>query len=202
MKIHLIEDDKGKAICGRGATGSDTAEESKVTCKLCKRVLKKRIADEIDDAAEPKSAGQPMAYGTAEELQEAIDLYFYELEDRDETGKVINRNTPLISGLAYALNIETRTLVNYEKREEYFPIIKRAKQKVEMDLERRLHGTAATGAIFGLKANFRWPDSNKVDHTSSDGSMTPKANGEPLTKEDILAELEKRGLPASVFDEK
>ncbi|BDF60171.1 hypothetical protein CE91St37_03210 [Christensenellaceae bacterium] len=63
-----------------------------------------------------------------------------------------------MSGLANGLDVDRKTLLNYGEREEFFPTIKRARQKVEQWWEERLANPAATGAIFNLKNNFDWKD--------------------------------------------
>jgi len=90
-----------------------------------------------------------MAFPTPELLQEAVDSYF------DSLGE---GQPPTISGLAYHLDIDTRSVINYENRDGFFPIIKRAKQRVEQVLEQRLYEQGPTGAIFNLKCNFNWND--------------------------------------------
>jgi hypothetical protein len=47
------------------------------------------------------------------------------------------------------------------------------------------HGDCRTAAIFWSKTRMGWRETNHVDHTSSDGSMTPK--GVP---EDVLSALD------------
>lgn len=76
-----------------------------------------------------------------------------------------------------------RTLWNYLATKFDFDTIKR----VESMLEARLvtngvnNKTNATMTIFTLKNNYNWTDKIQTDHTSSDGSMTPKA---PKTMDD------------------
>lgn len=200
VKIHFIDNEGDKkAVCGRESAGHESTYESKINCKLCKRVLKKRISDAEQEAKETV-LGRPLVFKTTEALQKAVDDYFNGLITKDEKGKVISTVTATVAGLALALDIETRTLVNYEKKEKFFPIIRRAKQRIEVVNEIALHKPGSSGAAFNLKVNFGWVDVNRVDHTSSDGSMTP--GKEALTEEEIKAELEKRGLPLSVFKEK
>ena len=106
--------------------------------------------------------GRPMKYPTPELLQEAVDLYFESLVQVDEeTGETL-RTPPTVSGLAYALDMETETVRAYGEKDKFSAIIKRAKQQVEIALEGRLYGTAPTGAIFNLKCNFNYRDSDDV----------------------------------------
>lgn len=94
-------------------------------------------------------AGRPPKYTSAEQMQADIDAYFATCNEE---------NPPLISGLAYALDMTTQNLRNYEERDEFFTTIKRAKQRVEMAFEKRLNSGACTGSIFWLKNNAGWKD--------------------------------------------
>lgn len=140
-------------------------------------------------AVEAKKTGRPPKYETPEEMQEAIDLYFLvcksnQREDATlleglppeqlEMIKEIEDVVPTVSGLSYTLGMSTEALRNYQDKDMFLATVKRAKQRIEMNLEQRLAGQAVTGVIFNLKNNFGWKDKQEVDNTSSDGSMTPK----------------------------
>jgi len=47
-------------------------------------------------------------------------------------------------------------------------------------------------AMFYLKTQAGWRETNHIDHSSTDGSMTPKRE---FTEAEILAEIKRRGLP-------
>lgn len=99
--------------------------------------------------------GRPLKIKKVDELKNKINEYF-EKCDKD--------NRPYtITGLALALDIDRDTLLNYEKKEEYFGTIKRAKQKVEEQLEISLYGNSVTGIIFNLKNNFGWKDKQEIE---------------------------------------
>ena len=100
--------------------------------------------------------GRPKKYSKEEELQRAIDNYFKDCDKKEKPYTM--------SGLAYALNIDRKTLLNYSKDEEFFPTIKKAKQKVEQQLEENaLTGKGnSTFTIFNLKNNFEWKDNVEV----------------------------------------
>ena len=108
--------------------------------------------------------GRPSKWTSVEAMQSAIDNYFADCEENEE---------PLtISGLAYALDMTTETLRAYGEKDQFSVTVKKAKQKVEAFIERRLLGTGqAAGAIFNLKNNFGWKDKTEVDnkHDISDG---------------------------------
>lgn len=71
-----------------------------------------------------------------------------------------------MSGLAESLDIDRITLINYGKRDLFFTLIKKAKQKVERQLEENaLIGKGnATFTIFNLKNNYGWRDTVEVDN--------------------------------------
>jgi hypothetical protein len=125
--------------------------------------------------SEDKNAGgRPLKYQTAEEMQKVIDDYFDYCDNRikyvfskvrDEAVEMIAPEPYTIAGLAYHLDMDRRTLLDYSNRDEFLPTIKRAKSRVAMDVERRLMEGAGAGAIFNLKNNFGYTDVSQVDGT-------------------------------------
>jgi hypothetical protein len=114
-----------------------------------------------------------LKFKTAKELEAAIEEYFAWCDNRvrsvyiKEAGDNVPISDPApytMSGLAYALGIDRRTLLDYSKRESFFPLVKAARQKVENDVETRLmEGKNQAGAIFNLKNNFAWVDKTEQD---------------------------------------
>lgn len=98
-----------------------------------------------------------LKYKDEKELSKGIEEYF---EDCDKREKPYT-----MSGLANWLGITRQTLINYGKGEKYFTLIKKAKEKVQQQIEENiLDGTFNTTAgIFNLKANYKWDDGNKVN---------------------------------------
>jgi len=96
---------------------------------------------------------RPKIYDSVEEMEKDIEDYFANCDEK--------RKPYTISGLAYALDMDRRTLLNYSKDEKFFPTIKKAKLKIEQQLEENaLIGEAnATFTIFNLKNNYGWKDS-------------------------------------------
>ena len=96
--------------------------------------------------------GRPRAFNSVEELEGKINDYF----------EYCNKeNKPYtMSGLAYYLDVDRKTIVNYTKDEEYFPTIKRARDRVQMQLEENalMNISNSTFTIFNLKNNFDWKD--------------------------------------------
>lgn len=101
--------------------------------------------------------GRPLSFKTPEELENAVNQYFAECE--------VKEKPKTMSGLALALGIDRRTLVNYSDKEDYFPTIKKARQIVEQQNEEMLVSGkgSATGIIFNMKNNFGWVDKTEVE---------------------------------------
>lgn len=121
--------------------------------------------------------GRPLKIKTLEELQKKIDEYFEYCDNRlvqgydnktNEQFAYISPEPYTMSGLALSLGISRRTLINYKRRYGFFPTIKKAKRKVEADMERRLldRNTFTPGLIFALKNNYQWKDKLEQDVTS------------------------------------
>lgn len=108
---------------------------------------------------ENNKTGRPKAFATPEDMQTAINRYFARCRAEDKP--------TTIEGLAVAIGVDRRTLLNYEKRagyEAFFPTVKFAKDRVLADMvERGLGGyNNATLTIFLLKNNNGYED--KYDH--------------------------------------
>ena len=103
--------------------------------------------------------GRPKAFKSVKEVEEKINSYFNYCEEKEKPYTM--------SGLAYYLGIDRKTLLNYSKNEEYFHTIKKARDKVQMQLEECLYRLGNnSGVIFNLKNNFDWKD--KIEHSSSE----------------------------------
>lgn len=105
-------------------------------------------------------AGRPRAFKNAEEVKSKIDAYFNYCEEKEKPYTM--------SGLAYYLEISRQTLVNYSYKDEYFDTIKKARDKVQMQLEENALSNKAnpTFTIFNLKNNFDWKDKVEVKNTN------------------------------------
>jgi len=98
-------------------------------------------------------AGNPPLYNNPKDLQSKIDSYFTE-----------DNVKPTISGLAYHLGFESRqSFYDYEERIKFSYTIKRARLKIEMSYESKLHGNNVAGPIFALK-NMGWKDVQGVEY--------------------------------------
>lgn len=106
--------------------------------------------------------GRPPKYETVEEMQVVIDSYFAECDEKQ---------TPYtVTELATHLGMTRKTLCEYAKDDEFCNAVKRAREKVEASVEKRLlSGANATGAIFWLKNNAGWKDRHEHELDISDG---------------------------------
>ena len=103
---------------------------------------------------------RPKLYNSVEQMEKDIEKYFIECDQKEKPYTM--------SGLAYALDMDRKSLLNYSKDEKFFPTIKKAKEKVEQQLEENaLMGKAnSTFTIFNLKNNFYWKDTVEVNNTN------------------------------------
>lgn len=126
---------------------------------------------------ENNKVGKPLKFKTVKEMQDKIDEYFAYCDNRtkrmydEKKGQDIIISYPApytMSGLARALGIDRRTLLDYAHRDGYLPTIKAAREKIHEDVETRLmEGKAQAGAIFNLKNNFSWKDESKVEQSGT-----------------------------------
>ena len=96
-----------------------------------------------------KKIGRSLKFKSARDLQKRIDAYFAECE---KTGEPLT-----VTGLALALDTSRETLLNYQKRDGYGDIVRRAKMRIENAYEKRLIARGNGGDVFALK-NFGWRD--------------------------------------------
>ena len=108
---------------------------------------------------------RPKLYSSVESMKKIIDDYFEMCDEKEKPYTM--------SGLAYALDMDRKSLLNYSKDEQFFPTIKRAKEKVEQQLEENaLMGKAnSTFTIFNLKNNYGWKDNIEVE-ANTQGKVT------------------------------
>ena len=123
---------------------------------------------------ERNQVGRPLKYHNAEEMQEAIDSYFSscmiikfqgDKPCKDRNGNYIFEfyRPPTMSGLAVALDIDRKTLLNYSKKDQFLPTIRRAKMKIEMFTEEKLfEKETCNGSKFSLSNNFGWAEKQEV----------------------------------------
>ena len=101
--------------------------------------------------------GRPCKFNSVEEMQKAIDEYFNYCDE--------NKKPYTVSGLAYALDTNRQTLLDYQGKEEFTDTIKRAKNKIERFNEELLYSkdVPTVGVIFNLKNNYDWKDKQEIE---------------------------------------
>jgi hypothetical protein len=124
--------------------------------------------------------GRPMIWKSPEELQKLVDDYFQSTE----------RWT--LSGLAVHIGICRKTLYNYESKDDFLHIIKKARDKVESIYEERaIYENNPTGVIFALK-NMGWTDKLSTDHTTKGESLNFDINKLSDNELRLLAEMQSK----------
>ena len=111
--------------------------------------------------------GRDPFYNTPKEMSEKAIEYFKHCAKTGEKRKV----TGLVLFLGFK---DKKSLRDYREKPEFSPLIKKMLTLVEKHYEDRLDENNPAGAIFALK-NMGWDDRVGIDHTSTDGSMSPKA---------------------------
>lgn len=107
--------------------------------------------------------GRPLKYKTPKELKKAITKYFNKQD--------LNKELYTMSGLALSLGfLDCRSLVDYGRKNKFYPIIKVAKTRVMSRIEKELinRKSGVAGLIFWLKNISGWKD--KRDIIGSDGT--------------------------------
>ena len=94
--------------------------------------------------------GRPLKFKTPEELQEKIDEYLGQC-------KILER-CPTIAGLARALEVDRQTIYNYEKKDEFFDIIKRGRDYILAELEDKLVNENNVGGAIFIAKNYGYTD--------------------------------------------
>lgn len=132
--------------------------------------------------------GRPLAFGTVEELDAAIDAYLGDCSPHKSKRQVLrekedgttywavaeymtDQKPVTVAGAALALGVNRRTLLEYKERPDFFPSVERLLAACEAYTESMLYTPAANGAKFSLANNFRgkyqeWADKQEVDHTT------------------------------------
>ena len=91
-----------------------------------------------------------------------------------------------MSGLARAIGLDRKSLLNYKNRDGFFPSIQAAIDRCQEYAEAQLFGPYANGAKFNLINNYRgeyqpWADKHEVDHTTKDQPIPLLAGLAPST---------------------
>lgn len=115
--------------------------------------------------------GRPPCFKSPQELQKKIDAYLKECKDNieeiiNDKGQVVKVKKPLIpsiAGLAYALDVDRQTIYNYQEKNQYFGIIKKARDFIYTQIEKKCLNTNGNigGTIFIAK-NYGYQDSQAL----------------------------------------
>ena len=161
-----------------------TSKVVKPKKKVVKKVVNKKKKAKITTPLKPgkknhqgEGGGHPPIFSSDKVLKAKIDEYFDYCDNRvkniysEKLGdmSVPNPEPYTMSGLAYWLEMDRQTLLNYSKTEKFFGTIKRAKARVEHDIERRMNDkeTFTPGLIFNAKNNFKWIEKNETEHSGA-----------------------------------
>ena len=102
------------------------------------------------------TGGAPPKYDDPEKLREKIMEYLKFVKEKNL--KVTISGLVLYCGFA-----DRASFYDYEKRDGFSHIIKRARTLIQMAYEENLHHGSAGGSIFALK-NFGWDDKQITEH--------------------------------------
>jgi hypothetical protein len=161
---------------------------------------------DAESNTEKHAGGRPLTFTSVDDLDMAIQKYFDSCDPHVETHmtatghtakgetmfedrKILTDQKPYtMAGLARALGVNRRTLLNYKKRDEFFPSIQGAIDRCEEYAESQLFGPFANGAKFSLINNYKgehqdWADKHNVDHTTKDMPIPLLAGLAPDTLE-------------------
>ena len=118
-------------------------------------------------------AGRPLKFKTNKELKTAIDEYFEYCREYDKP--------ETIAGLAYHLEVERKTIYNYEARDQFLLTIKKARDRILAGLEEALFTEGKSGQIF-LAKNYGYSDKQEHEHTGKDGGPIKTEHKPDLSK--------------------
>ena len=104
----------------------------------------------------PSNAGRKPIFKSVDELKKLIENYFDDCKTRERP--------PTIAGLAYWLDVDRQTIYNYGKKDEFFGTIKRARDRIIMNIEEELVVKGNSGTIF-LAKNYGYTDKQEVEHS-------------------------------------
>lgn len=120
-----------------------------------------------------KQLGRPTLYN--EDMQKRADNYVHVYDDKVEEGGC-GEAIPTAAGLACYLGVSKVTCYEWAK---HYPDFSNTLAEINTCQEQRAVNCGITGVFNStitklLLANHGYSDKQAVDHTSSDGSMTPK----------------------------
>ena len=105
---------------------------------------------------ELRKVGRPLKIKSPKQMEEILNEYFATTDENKIT----------ITGICLALDLDKSNFYEYENREGYENIVKRARMIVENSYEMSLRENGRTGDIFALK-NFGWKDKQEIENNTS-----------------------------------
>ena len=132
--------------------------------------------------------GRPMKYKTKEDLQKAIYDYFNECKTntkevqlKDGPITISSPRVPTIAGLAYAIGVDRQTVYNYEKNQEFFDIIKTARDYIMAQIESAaINDDVNNGPIIFVMKNYGYSDKQEIEHS---GGLECKLNADQVNEQ-------------------
>lgn len=100
--------------------------------------------------------GRPLLFKTPKALQDKIDEYFRITPFEDQ----------MITGLAVFLDTSRSTLMDYQGKDDFSYIVKKAKERIEFVAEKKAEKQGRPFDIFRLKQH-NWTDKQEIDMNHS-----------------------------------
>ena len=139
-------------------------------------------------------AGRPPTFADPGDMKTLMEDYFNNVPTRTvvlKDGTGVEMPLITITGLALHLGFESRqSFYDYEKKEEFSYIVKRARMFIENEYEAQLQKGNTVGAIFALK-NMGWADKQDIslDATIESTNKNINANMSPEEATRIYQDL-------------
>lgn len=121
--------------------------------------------------------GRPLSFKTPKELEEKVKEYFLYADS--------NEKPYSIAKLALFLDCDRQTVYNYQEKDEFFDIIKKARERCIAALEERLLEEGKPGQIFIAK-NYGYTDKQEI--VSENRNINQDITN--LSKEDIQKQID------------
>ena len=146
-----------------------------------------------DELFHRRKHGSRRKYASPEQMQEAIDQYFascVRVVTNEMTGEpdFYWTDPPTVPGLARALGMTVKTVLEYQKLDDFAEVITEAKLIIEEYTAKALIANPkATGLIFVLK-NMGWQDNRTVTYAPPsrlEAAKTPEQLAE-LIQQDVV----------------
>lgn len=136
-------------------------------------------------------AGRPLKFKDAKELEKKVSEYFVWAD--------VNNKPYTIARLALFLDVDRQTIYNYAEHQEFFDIIKRARDKIIASLEETLYIEGKPGQIFIAK-NYGYTDKQEVE--SKNVNYNKNEDVTLLSAAERKAELEKTNKEIEELEKK